>query len=140
MLNIYNKLLQMFVKEGKSTSSKKSVVFALTEISLKNRINIKVILIKVFLKLNSFVEAKTVLIKRRKHVIPFSINLNRRCYLIYNWINKAIIENNKKCSYSAKLGEEIVSLLYNYNSSSLKSKKETNKQSQIHRSNIHYRW
>ena len=98
------------------------------------------ILFKVFLKLNVFVEAKTVRVKRRSHIVPFSLGLKRRSYLIMKWLIKSIVENQKKINSSHKIAEEILCLINNAQSKAIKLRNLNNNLSLANRSNIHYRW
>ena len=97
-------------------------------------------MLKLFLNLNSFVEVKKVRIGRRSLLVPFSINLKRRSYLIVKWLMQAIKENKKKTSLSIRLSEEILQVLQGSNSGAKKLRNLNISQALANRSNIHYRW
>ena len=73
--NLYSKLLGFFIKKGKKVKSKKILDNAFFLVSKKTGFSFCYILYTLFLKLNIFVEAKKVRIKRRSVVVPFSISL-----------------------------------------------------------------
>jgi ribosomal protein S7 len=98
-------------------------------------------LILLFRKLNCFVETRKILIKRRIHLVPFSIKIRRRLYLIVKWLIKAIDYNKKKLSTSDKLSNEILAVFKKLSGSKvLNFRKLNNQQSVSNRSNIHFRW
>jgi ribosomal protein S7 len=68
---------------------------------------LQTLILKIFLKLNSFVEVKRVRVKRSSHLVPFSIRLKRRSYLIIKWLMQAVKEDTRKVSMSEKLFVEI---------------------------------
>ena len=109
-------------------------------VSKTTGLSMHVLMLKLFLNLNSFVEVKKVRVGRRSLLVPFSITLKRRSYLIVKWLMQAIKEDNKKTPLSTRLADEIISVL---NGSLSKSKKLRNlniSQAMANRSNIHYRW
>jgi len=98
-------------------------------------------LIKVFLKLNSFVETKKIKFKRSTHVVPFVItSFKRKSYLIIKWLMEAVEEDKRKVPIAIKLSKEILSILRNKSSKALIKKKMNMKNALINRSNIHFRW
>jgi small subunit ribosomal protein S7 len=139
-MHLYNKLLGFLVKKGKKNKAKNVLDNAFSIVSEKTGYSMAYILFKVFLKLNVFVEAKTVRVKRRSHIVPFSLNLKRRSYLIIKWLIKSVSDNKKKINSSNKIAEEIFCLINNTNSKALKLRNLNNNLSLSNRSNIHYRW
>jgi ribosomal protein S7 len=139
-MNLYNKLLGFLIKKGKKNKAKQVLNKAFFLISEKTGYSMAYILFKVFLKLNVFVEAKTVRVKRRSHIVPFSLGLKRRSYLIMKWLIKSIVENQKKINSSHKIAEEILCLINNSQSKAIKLRNLNNNLSLANRSNIHYRW
>jgi ribosomal protein S7 len=138
--NLYSNLLGFFIKKGKKLKSKKILDNAFFLVSKKTGFSFSYILFTIFLKLNIFVEAKKVKIKRRSHIVPFSISLKRRSYLVTKWLMQSILQNTYKKPTSLKLSEEILNLLIEKTSKSLKMKTLNNSQALLNRSNIHYRW
>ena len=139
-MNLYNKLLGFLIKRGKKNKAKQVLNKAFFLVSEKTGHSMAYILFKVFLKLNVFVEAKTVRVKRRSHIVPFSLGLKRRSYLIIKWLIKSILKNEKKITSSHKIAEEILCLINNSQSKAIKLRNMNNNLSLANRSNIHYRW
>jgi len=138
--NLYSQLLGFFIKKGKKIKSKKLLNNAFFLVSKKTGFSFSYILFTLFLKLNIFVEAKKVRIKRRSHIVPFSISLKRRSYLVTKWLMQSILQNDARVSTELKLFEEILNVLNNTSSKALKMKIFNNSQALANRSNIHYRW
>jgi ribosomal protein S7 len=138
--NLYSKLLGFFIKKGKKATSKKILDNAFFLVSKKTGFSFCYILYTLFLKLNIFVEAKKVRIKRRSVVVPFSISLKRRSYLVTKWLMQSVLQNEGRILTEIKLFEEILKVLTNSSSKSLKMKSLNNSQALANRSNIHYRW
>ena len=138
--NLYSKLLGFFIKKGNKVKSKKILDNAFFLVSKKTGFSFCYILYTLFLKLNIFVEAKKVRIKRRSVVVPFSISLKRRSYLVTKWLMQSVLQNEGRILTEIKLFEEILKVLTNSSSKSLKMKSLNNSQALANRSNIHYRW
>ena len=137
---LYKKFLGFLIKKGNKTVAKNILDRTFFMVSKVTGISMHVLMLKLFLNLNSFVEVKKVRVGRRSLLVPFSITLKRRSYLIVKWLMQAIKEDNKKTPLSTRLADEIVSVL---NGSLSKSKKLRNlniSQAMANRSNIHYRW
>ena len=139
-LNLYNKLLGFLIKKGNKNRAKFIIDKAFFLVSRKTGYSMAFLLFKLFSKLNVFVEAKTVRIKRRSHIVPFSLGLKRRSYLIIKWLIKSVLENTKKISISNKIAREIFLLIKTKNSKALKLRNLNNTLALANRSNIHYRW
>jgi len=139
-INLYNKLLGFLIKKGNKIKAKKIIDSAFLEVSKKTGHSLSFLLFKLFFKLNIFVESKTIRVKRSSFIVPFSINLKRRSYLIIKWFMKIIVENKKKISISDKISEEIFLILKTPSSKVLKLRALNNMQALSNRSNIHFRW
>lgn len=137
---IYKKLIGLLAKEGKKNKIKLLVDNVLNQVSKISGLSSIKILLMVFQRLNTFVEVKTVKIRRRTHMVPFPIKLNRRIYLIIKWIKLSLEANNKRVNLDQKLTEEILSLLKRRPSKLLNFKKDNNFHALRSRSNMHYRW
>ena len=83
---LYTKFLGFLIKDGKKKKAKAILDKALLIVSKKTGYSLIFILLKVFLNLNTFVEARHIRIKRRAHIVPFPISFKRRSYLILKWL------------------------------------------------------
>jgi ribosomal protein S7 len=137
---LYDKFLGFLVKKGSKIGAKKVLDKTFSIISNKTRFSRRTSLTKLFSILNSFVEVKSVRVRRRFVLVPFSINLKRRSYLIVKWVMDAMRTKKKKSSFSTKLAEEILSVLRGSFSRSKKSRDINISKAMANRSNIHYRW
>jgi ribosomal protein S7 len=137
---LYKKFLGFLIKKGNKVVAKKILDETFLIVSKTTGFSMDTSMLKLFLNLNSFVEVKKVRVGRRSLLIPFSINLKRRSYLIVKWLMQAIKEDKKKSSLSMKLSEEILSVLVNSSSKSKKLRNVNIAQAVANRSNIHYRW
>ena len=138
--NIYTNFLGFLTKDGKKKKAKLILDSAFLRVSKELKIPTYLILIKVFLKLNCFVETKKVRIKRSTYIVPFSITFKRKSYLVIKWIMESVHEDERKLSTSEKLYFELLSILKNKSCKTI-SKKDLNlSQALNNRSNIHYRW
>lgn len=138
--NLYSKLVGLLIKKGNKNKAKLIVDSVFLNLSKQTKQSLSYLLFKIFLNLNVFVESKTVRIKRSSHVVPFSIGLKRRSYLIIKWLMKAISENNKNIPIVDKIVEEMLLIINNSSSKALKLRNLNNSQAQANRSNIHFRW
>jgi len=138
--NLYNKFLGFLIKKGNKIGAMKVLNNAFLKVSKKTGLSLHKILLKLFLKLNSFVEIKKVRIKRSSHFVPFSITLKRRSYLIIKWLMQAILEDKRKISMSEKLFTEIQNTIGNVPSKAVKLRNSNVSQALANRSNIHFRW
>jgi ribosomal protein S7 len=109
--NLYNKFIGFLIKKGNKIGAKNIVNHAFLNVSKKTGLPLHVVLLKLFLKLNSFVEVKRVRVQRSSHLVPFSIRLKRRSYLIIKWLMQAVKEDTSKVSMSEKLVFEIFNTL-----------------------------
>jgi ribosomal protein S7 len=140
VLDLYDKLLGFLIKKGNKKKAKLIVNRAFFLVSNKTGYSMAFLLFKLFSKLNVFVEAKKVSVRRRSHIVPFSLGLKRRSYLIIKWLIKAILENNDNISISDKMAKEIFLLIKTKKAKSLKFRNFNNTVALANRSNIHYRW
>ena len=141
MKTLYNRLLGALIKNGKKTKAKYILDQAFLTVSKKTGISIRLILLKLFSQLNVYVEARTIRVKRRSYVVPFTLNTNRRLYLILKWITTASFDNKKRVGSASKLAHEILLIITNHkDSKALKLKSSNNTLVLSNRSNLHYRW
>jgi len=138
---LYTKLLGFLIKKGKKKKAKTILDRAFLIISSKTGLSIGYILLKVFLNLNTFVEARTIRVKRSSYIVPFSLSLKRRSYLIIKWLITASLLNKKRIPFVNKIQQEVVLILKKHLSSqALKLKKINNNKANSNRANIHFRW
>jgi small subunit ribosomal protein S7 len=138
--NLYDKFLGFLVKKGNKISAKHLLNEAFFKVSKKTGLSLSRILLKLFLKLNSFVEVKRIRVRRSSHLVPFSIRLKRRYYLTIKWLLQAVKEDTRKVPMSEKLFLEIANTIKKVPSRSVKLRNLNISQALANRSNIHYRW
>lgn len=140
--NLYNKFVGLLNKKGLKIKAKYILDRALLLTSKKMPVSTNTILITIFLKLHTFIEVKSVKIKRRVVFVPFYINYKRRIYLIIKWILLAVKRDTRKVPLFQKLSFEFVKLLAkkNLKSYTLELKKQNVDLALKNRSNTHYRW
>jgi len=100
---LYKKFLGFLIKEGNKTGAKYILDKTFIIVSKSTGKPAHVSMLKLFLILNSFVEVKKVRIGRRSLLVPFSVNLKRRAYLIVKWLMQSIKENKKNLLYPCVL-------------------------------------
>ena len=122
--NLYYKFLGFLTKKGNKNAAKRILDETFLKLSLKNNNSLQKLFLQIFIKLNSFVEVKSVRVRRASHMVPFSINIKRRSYLILKWLTTAIKEEDtQQNSMIEKLYLEITNLIQNTQSKALKKKK-----------------
>lgn len=137
---LYKKFLGFLIKKGNLISAKRILDKTFLIVAKQTGLSMEVALFKLFSNLNTFVEVKKVRVRRRSFLVPFSINLKRRSYLIVKWLMQAVKEDNKKSSMPEKLSFEIISVISGSTSRSKKLKNFNISQALANRSNTHYRW
>lgn len=138
--NLYNKFLGFLVKQGNKIAAKTILEKALFIVSKKLKKSSNVIFLRLFLKLNTYVETKKVKVRNRSYIVPFALSLKRRSYLVIKWILKIVKENKEKINFSSKLAFEILQVLTTLKSKTIYLKKLNNNQAFLNRSNSHFRW
>lgn len=138
---LYKKFIGLLNKAGFKSKAKNILDFALLNASKKLKITPKIILLNIFLKLNTYLEIKNFFLRKRIVFVPFYVtSYNRRTFLIVKWVLCAANMNLQRISFSKKLSFEFISLLTNKNSKSINFKRINIKHALKNRSNIHYRW
>lgn len=137
---LYKKFLGFLIKKGNKTVAKNILDSTFFSVSKTTGLSMHALMLKLFLNLNSFVEVKKVRVGRRSLMVPFSITLKRRSYLIVKWLMQAIKEDNKKTPLSVRLADEIIAVIGESLSKSKKLRDLNISQAMANRSNIHYRW
>jgi len=139
-ISFYNKFLGFLIKNGNKTKAKKIVDKSFTLASKNSKKSVIFLLKLVFSRLSVFVESKTIRVRKKAHIVPFPVSLNRRFYLVSRWLMKAVSQNSNKISTHLKIKNEILLLLKKSQSKAFKLKQLNNKQVVLNRSNAHFRW
>lgn len=141
-IQLYLKLTNFFIKNGKLNFSKNLIVWVLLKIFHKIKLSPFKSILFLFFSLNSFIEIRQILRKRRKHFVPFSLNLNRRIFFSLKWLKLALKSDNRKIPLREKLVFEVLNVFLNSKKSkALNLKKSTNDNKIfLFRSNVHFRW
>jgi ribosomal protein S7 len=137
---LYSILINFITKNGNKSAGIKIFNSAFSIVSKKTGFSTRQILLKLFLKLNSFVEVRKIKIRKRVFMVPFPTTLKRRLYLTMKWLMEASKSNTRKMPISQKLAEEIEQTIMTNSSNSLKIFKENMNMALKNRSNLHYRW
>lgn len=138
--NLYLKIIGFLIKSG--NKGKATLIINKVFLRLSKELNLPFnkILLKLFLKLNCFVEVKKVRIRRGIHLVPFPISSKRSSYLIVKWLMQAVKEDKRNISTYEKLFTEIKQTLEKSTSKSVEIKNLNISQALANRSNIHFRW
>ena len=138
--SLYSILVGFLIKNGNKSSAIKIINTAFSKVSKKTGLSRRQILLKLFLKLNSFVEVRKLKVRKRIFFVPFPTTTKRRLYLTIKWLVMASQKNKKKISISEKLAYEIEQTLITDASLSLEFLKSNLDLALKNRSNLHYRW
>lgn len=138
--NVYDNFTGFLIKDGKRKKAKGIIDTAFLKVSKELKIPVHLILIRIFLKLNCFVETKKIRIKRSTHIVPFSITFKRKSYLVIKWIMESVFDDERKLSTAEKLSFELLNILKNKSCKTILKKELNISQALSNRSNIHYRW
>lgn len=136
----YNKFLGVLIKKGKKSKAKKILDSVFFKISKITKLSSNLILYRIFLNLNTFVEIRRVRSKAQKNLIPFPISYSRRIFLILKWILFAVSKDKRRISLTNKLFFEIFKIIHRIPSESLNLKNLNNLQAYSNKANIHFRW
>jgi hypothetical protein len=138
---LYYALLGSFIKKGRKIKAKKSLDLVFLKLSLFFKKPFHIILIRIFVILNSHIETNPVRYRRNSFMVPSPLILKRRIHLVAKRIVNIFKKTKSKISLSNKLLRYILILLKQQNTSTILSLKTTNESlALINRSNIHYRW
>jgi ribosomal protein S7 len=138
--SLYSILVGFLIKNGNKSIAIKVINTAFSKVSKKIGLSRRQILLKLFLKLNSFVEVRKLKVRKRIFFVPFPTTIKRRLYLTIKWLVMASQKNKKKISLSEKLAYEIEQTLTTDTSFSLEFLKSNLDLALKNRSNLHYRW
>ena len=138
--SLYLKFLGFLIKKGKKTKTKFLLMLSFFKFCFFFKKPLKSILNTLFITLNTFVETKTIKIKKSRYIVPFPINLNRRIHLIIKWFVLSINANKSRRSFHLKFLEELNLVLTKKHSEVLNLKNLNISKAVANRSNAHYRW
>ena len=140
-IHLYKKFFKFFIKKGNSRFSLDLIKKLINFFSKKYKISAVLLFSLIYTKLNSFIELRKIKKKRRISLVPFSIGIQRRIYLVLKVLKQSIFLDKRKISVFKKLRTEIFLLLFKEDlSKSLKIRNENLKTCLDNRSNIHFRW
>ena len=139
-ISLYDKFWGFLVKKGNKSKAKKILDYAFLEVNRKTNYSREESLVKLFVKLNSFVEVRKVRIRRKFVLVPFPIRLRRRSYLVVKWVMQSVRSGNKKSSLSKKLTQELLNIITKLKSKSRSLRKSNFSKALANKSNTHYRW
>jgi len=137
-----NKLIGFLTKNGNKTAA--LIIFN----KICNKISIIIPIVSLsyffslfFLKLNTNIEIRKISFRRLTHFIPTPIKTSRKIFLIFKWIKQVISNNKQNTSFYSKLYNELLSVVFLENSSSLiKLKLDNELKSYQYKSKAHFRW
>jgi ribosomal protein S7 len=135
----YSKFLGLLTKKGKKSKAKKILNTVFKKLFYPSIINKKVFK-NLFLRLNIFIEVKTIKIKRKIYTIPFPIKLNRRFFIASKWLISTALKNKSKVSFSKKLFQEMKLVMLKKSSKVLKLRESIISKAYSNRANAHFRW
>lgn len=140
--NFYNTFLGLLIKKGNLVSAKILLDHAFTTVLKTIEIPFNLIIFKIILLLNTFVEVKQIKkYKKFNYHVPFPITLKRKLYLSVKWIVDSALEDKRKLPFFEKISHEIVLLLTNKSISKSYKKKHKNLDlAMANKSNVHFRW
>jgi len=140
--NFYNTFLGLLIKNGNRVSAKKLLDKTFVFILKAVKIPFNVIILKIIVLLNTFVEVKQLKkYKKFSYQVPFPISLKRKLYLSVKWIISSSLEDKRRVSFSEKISQEIFLLITNKSiSKSYKKKSKNLDLAMANKSNVHFRW
>lgn len=95
----------------------------------------------IFFKLNTNVEVRKIIYRKKVHFIPFPVKKHRKVFLIFKWLNHSLLTNHSKIKFSKKLYNELFLIVFNEPLSNVCKLKNLNAlQAYQYKSKAHYRW
>jgi ribosomal protein S7 len=138
---VFKKLIGLLMKKGHKNQIFHILKASLKVASIKLKLRLSQLIVKLFNKLKLSVESKKIKIRRNFHFVPFPITLKRKTYLIVKWLILGLKKNKLKVSCLVKLVSIFTQLVNKKkNSSAYKIKKANIIQSLKNKSNSHFRW
>lgn len=139
-INLYNKFIGFLLKKGKINKSIKILKTVLFHLSSIYKNSCYYILSFIFHKLQSNIEARMVLVHRKKYLVPILINSSRSVHLGLRWLINTTRKNFFKAPFWKKLLKEILFILQNKKSKVLDLKYSNVNRILSNSSNLHFRW
>jgi len=139
-VKIYNKLIGSLTKKGLKVNAFKILNTALFIVSKKTGYSFSYLVWQIFKKAFTRIEVRTVSIKGKSFLVPFTISKNRRLFLVTKWLLKAIEDLKKQRSLVDSIVEELFLLVTSKKSKVLEYKEKNYKAALANKSNLHYRW
>ena len=138
--SLYNNFLLFIFKIGKKNTWELQFAALFDTLAKKLQYSKALLLLKLFTRLFTRVEAKKIKSRKRITYIPFFIKVSRSLFLSLKWIFLAALKKKGNISFKNKLYTELVQILTQKSSFSLLKVEENNILAFKNRSNIHYRW
>ena len=140
--SFYNTFLGLLIKNGNRVSAKRLLDKAFFLLLKTTRIPFNLVILKIFLLLNTFVEVKQLKkYKKFSYQVPFPITLKRKLYLSVKWILSSALEDKRRVPLFEKIAQEITLLVTNKSVSKSYKKKHKNLDlAMANKSNVHFRW
>jgi small subunit ribosomal protein S7 len=138
--NLYNKFISFVFKNGIKGVWEKN--FSSIFFILRKKLNYSrsFILLKIFMRLHTKVELRTIKTRRRINLVPFFIKIKRRFFLALKWLLKSIKRNKMRVSLKEKLLLEILVIFQKKSCFSIQELKTNNLLAYKNRANSHFRW
>lgn len=139
-LDLYQSLLNFFLKKGKKSSIKKAIDRALLALQIKLNCSLHFVLLKFFSTMHTYVEVKTVRFRGKSSAVPFALSRNRRIYLALKLLSLGIKSNTKPVSFEQKFVNEMEHIINNKQCVALNLLQQNNEAAARNKAHIHYRW
>jgi ribosomal protein S7 len=137
---LYLKMLGFFIRNGKKSLAKNIIFKIFFYLNFFYKKPFHYFLNKIYILLNTFVETKTLKIKRKRFVVPFPIDLKRRIHLITKWLFFVSKNNKRKIPFYHKFLFEVILLFFDKNTKVINLWFLNYSKSLVNRSNLHFRW
>ncbi len=138
-INLYLYLIKFITRFGKMSKIKMGLTAVFFNLYRSLKISKTKVLLLLFLRLYTKVEIRHIKVRRRVHIVPFLISVERQFFLTLKWILLAVKENKERCSYEKKILLEISNIIKN-KASSITFLEKNNNLASKNRSNAHFRW
>jgi len=138
--DFYNKLTGYLIKKGKKKSIQKTLNKSFFSLCKIFNYKPSFLLLKIFLLLETYIEAKTFKKRRKILVIPFPLKTRRRLHLVLKWYISSIFNCTSKTSLFNKIVKVTSSILLKKRSKAFALQKTNYKLSVFNRANMHFRW
>jgi len=93
---VYLKFIGLLIRQGKKKCSKKILDTSFQIVSRKLNLPLELIFVKLFLKLQCFLEIKKRKLGKNFHLVPFPIKHRRQNFLKMKWLLQSVNEDIRK--------------------------------------------